>query len=118
MILSTPRAVRDSTSAATAASTAETATRRGEEMLGSWGVTAPITPIGCPPASATALAASLPPSTRACRAGSAVKSRLAATNGTGGSNPPMKRAVTSGPRSKSWLPRPMASYRPLRAVES
>ena len=109
MILFTPCAASDSASAVTAASTSEMTTLRGDEMLGSRGVTAPITPTRCPSVSTTVLAASLPESTRAWSTGSPAKSALADRNVTGGSKPSMKRAVTSGPKSKSWFPSAMAS---------
>ena len=91
---------------------------RGLEIFGSIGVTAPITPTCTDPLSNTVLPAMRPRSTSACSSGSAEKSRLADRNGIAGSKPVMNRAVTSGPMSKSWLPRAIASYTPLRAIES
>ena len=72
-------------------------------MLGSIGVTAPITPTLSPPVTITVLPPIRPPSTSACNSGSAEKSRFADRNGMAGSNPLMNRAVTSGPMSKSWV---------------
>ena len=78
-------------------------------MLGSIGVTAPITPIRSPPVSMIVLPAMRPWSTSACSIGSPEKSTFADRKVTGGVKPVTNRAVTSGPRSKSWLPRAMAS---------
>ena len=109
MILSTSWDSRPFTAADTAGSTSDTTAFLGLEMLASMGVTAPTTPIRSPPVSTTVEAAIRPRSTSACRSGSSVKSTLAERKGMAGENPVMNRAVTSGPRSKSWLPRAMAS---------
>ena len=118
MILLTPSAVRAATSALTAVATSEMMVSRGVEIAISIGVMAPMTPIRSPPVSTTVLRARRPCSTMATSTGSADTSMLAERNTTGGSKPPKKSAATSGPKSMSWFPTAMASYRPLRAMES
>ena len=118
MILLTPASVSVATSALTASATADTTALRGAEIAPSIGVMAPMTPILSPPVSTTVLRARRPASTIATSAGSADTSRLADRNTTGGSKPPKNSAATSGPKSMSWLPTAMASYRPLRPMES
>jgi hypothetical protein len=85
-----------------------TRTLRGLEIAGSSGVVAPTMPTRCPQTCATTL-----PTMRRCRArrssaGSRLTSRLALTKGVRELKPPMNLAVTSGPKSNSWLPTALA----------
>ncbi len=108
-VCSTPAAARASIWVCTAPTVSGlTTTLRGEEMSASSGGVRPISPTCTPPVSTTTEGAMRWASTRACRAGSAEKSRFALMNGTSAKEE-MNSAVMSGPKSNSWLASEIAS---------
>jgi len=79
-------------------------TLRGLDTDGSSGVVNPMTPTRSPRIRSTCVATMVPRSACDLSVGSPLTSRFALTNGTEPRKPSMNCAVTSGPKSNSWLP--------------